>query len=391
MTWTERAQTFLKSAGLDGWLIYDFRGTNPVAAKFLNLRGLLSRRIFFYVPASGQATLIVHAIEAKSLGDLPYTLRTYSSRQSLREVLASVLSAATVAMEYSPQNDIPYVSHVDAGTLELVRSLGSTVVSSADLLQQFASWTPQQLAAHQTAVRHVEAARDLAFEYLTLQTQIGQQVHETDVQQVMVDYFRVHALEFGHAPIVAFGSHSGDPHYSPRSGHDAVLQAGDAIMIDVWCKLPEVDAPYADITWMGVYGEPSEELLNVFQIVTAARDVAVLTLSEAYKAGRQPAGFEIDRATRNYIAEQGFADAFIHRTGHSLGTRYTHGEAVHLDDYETHDSRIIAPGVALTIEPGIYLDAFGVRSEINLYVTEDGPQITTAIQRQLEVVPLSSR
>jgi Xaa-Pro aminopeptidase len=388
MTWTERAQSYLSQAGLAGWLIYDFRGVNPVAAKFLELRGLLSRRIFFYLPTSGQATLIVHAIEAKSLGALPYTLRTYSSRQSLRETLAAVLPRGPIAMEYSPQGDIPYVSHVDAGALELVRALGAEVVSSADLLQQFAAWTPAQLSAHQTAVRHVEAAKDLAFEYLTLQTQIGQAVRETDVQQVMVDYFRVHGLEFGHAPIVAFGAHSGDPHYAPQGGQDALLQAGDAIMIDVWCKLPEADAPYADITWMGVYGEASAELTRVFQIVTAARDLAVVALADAYQAGRQPAGFEIDRLTRGYIAEHGFADAFIHRTGHSLGSRHTHGDAVHLDDYETHDSRLIVPGVALTVEPGIYLDAFGVRSEINLYMGEDGPQVTTAIQRQLEVIPL---
>lgn len=389
MTWIQEAQTELQRQDLAGWLIYDFRGTNPVATRFLDLGGgLLSRRVFFFIPAEGTPTLLLHAIERGSLPDLPFAIQSYSSHASLQEALEKMLPQAKVAMEYSPNNDIPYVSHVDGGTLEVIRSLGVEVVSSADLLQIFSAWTPDQLAQHEQAAQHVLQAKTIAFEYLSLQTQMGNALRETDVQKVITDYFDSHGLVYDHPPIVGFGAHAGDPHYAPRSGSDAYLHEGDAILIDLWAKLPEDNAPYADITWMGCYGEPSEDLQTVWQLVSEARDLAVRTVQEAFDAGRFPEGREIDRATRDFIAAAGYGEAFIHRTGHSLGTRHTHGEAAHLDDFETRDTRDLRPGLAVTVEPGVYLDDFGVRSELNLVLEPDGPRVTTERQKALIVIPV---
>ena len=390
MDWIETAQAELERQGLAGWLLYDFRGSNPVAKRFLDLGGgLLSRRVFLYVPAVGTPTLLLHAIERGSLPELPFEVRVYSSRESLKEELKKMLPQAKVALEYSPDNDVPYVSHVDAGTVDMLRSLHVEVVSSADLLQAFSAWTPEQLAAHLKAAEHVLQAKDIAFEFLSLQTQMGTTIRETTLQKVITDYFDSQGLEYDHPPIVGFGSHAGDPHYSPKAGADAVLTPGDAVLIDLWAKLPEKSAPYADITWMGCYGEPSEKLLEVWKTVRDARDLAVATIQQVYDEGRHPQGREIDRATRDFISGKGYGDAFIHRTGHSLGTQHTHGEAVHLDDFETRDTRELRPGVAVTVEPGVYLKDFGVRSEINLVLEEGGPRVTTEEQRELVVVPVA--
>lgn len=387
MTWLETAQQELKDQGLAAWLIYDFRGINPVAKRFLDVgNSFLTRRIFFLIPAHGQATLLVHAIEVKSLPELPFDVRSYSSHTSLEAVLKEMLPKGKLAMEYSPKNDIPYISHVDAGTVEMLHSLGFEPVSSGDLLQAFSAWTPAQLDAHQKAVEHVLQAKDIAFEFVSLQTQMGNSLRETDVQKVITDYFDSHELIYDHPPIIGFGSHAGDPHYSPVAGSDAYLEEG-AILMDIWAKLPREDAPYADITWMGCYGDPSADLQRVWETVRDARDLAVQTIQDAYDAGRYPQGLEIDRATRDFIAAKGYGEAFIHRTGHSIGTRHTHGEAAHLDDFETRDTRDLRPGIAVTVEPGVYLDDFGVRSEINLVLEETGPRITTESQRELIVIP----
>ena len=387
MNWIETAQTELERQDLAGWLIYDFRGSNPLAKRFLQLGdGFLSRRVFLFVPPEGTPILLLHAIERGSLPEVPFEVRTYSSRQSLRAELEALLPQGKVAVEYSPNNDIPYVSFVDAGTVDLLRSLGVEVVSSADLLQAFSAWTPEQLDAHLQAAEHVMQAKDIAFEFLSLQTQMGNEVRETNVQKVITDYFDSHRLEYDHPPIVGFGSHAGDPHYAPRPGSDACLKEGDAILIDLWCKLPQEDAPYADITWMGCYGEPSEKLQEVFEVVRDARDLAVATIRKAYIENRIPQGFEIDRAAREFITNKGYGEAFFHRTGHSIGTAHAHGEAVHLDDFETHDTRDLRPGIAVTVEPGVYLDDLGVRSELNLVLEENGPRVTTGEQRELVVV-----
>ncbi len=384
MDWIARAQSELKAQDLAAWLLYDFRGSNPVFKRFLKLGGLLSRRVFLLVPAEGRPTLLVHAIERGSLPELPFEVRSYSSRQSLEQSLRDLVPKSRVAMEYSPENDIPYLSFVDAGTVDLLRRLGVEVVSSGDLLQAFSAWTPGQLEAHLKAAEHVLTAKDLAFDYLTKRK--GVAVRESEVQGVITEHFDARGLVYDHPPIVGFGPHASDPHYAPQPGKDAVLKRGDAILIDLWAKLPEEGAPYADITWMGVCGEPSSELKKVWTVVRDARDLATQAIRQAYREGRYPEGREIDRLTRDFIAAAGYGESFIHRTGHSLGSVTTHGDAAHLDDFETRDTRLLRPGFGVTVEPGVYLKDFGVRSELNLYLSEDGPQVTTEAQLELIVV-----
>jgi Xaa-Pro aminopeptidase len=390
MEWISTAQRELKRQRLAGWLIYDFRGSNPLAKRFLSLGpGMLSRRLFLFVPPEGRPVLLVHAIEKGSLEGLPFEVRTYSSRQSLVTQLRALLPKGEVALEYSPMADIPYVSHVDAGTVDLVRSLGVTPVSSANLLQAFSAWSPEQVSDHLEAAAHVMKAKDLAFEFIAQEVAAGRKPREAEVQGVIVDYFVSQGLDYDHPPIVGFGPNSGDPHYAPVAGRDRELTQGEAILIDLWCKKPKESAPFADITWMGACGEPSPELQSVFTVVKEARELAVTTIRTAYDEGRYPQGRMIDRAVRDFIAGKGYGEAFTHRTGHSLGTRFVHGDAAHLDDFETSDSRELRPGLAVTVEPGIYLAGFGVRSEVNVVLEERGPRVTTGRQDELVVVASS--
>lgn len=386
MNWITTAQEELRRQGLAGWLIYDFRGSNPVAKRFVGLGGLITRRIFLLVPAQGRPTLLVHAIERGSLPELPFEIISYSSRVSLEAELASLLPEGQLAMEYSPRNDIPYLSHVDAGTVELMRELGANPVSSGDLLQAFSAWSSQQTAAHERAAAVLYRAKDRAFEHITEAASTGRTVDESELQRVIIEELERGGLIFDHAPIVAFGPNTGDPHFqTPRSGGRR-LETGDAILLDIFAKEDAPDAPYADITWMGVYGEASSELNEVFAVVRDARDTGVQVMRDAYAAGRRPTGSEVDRVVRDQIIARGYGEAFIHRTGHSLGSDSTHGDAVHLDDFETRDTRRLLPGIAVTVEPGVYLSEFGVRSEINVVLEENGPRITTEPQRELTVV-----
>lgn len=386
MDWIDEAQEELRRQGIPAWLIYDFRGSNPIAARFLGLQGLITRRVFLLVPAQGRPTLLVHAIEQGSLPELPFDVASYSSRDSLEAELAAILPAERVAMEYSPRNDIPYISHVDAGTIELVRELGAQPVSSGDLLQVFSIWTPGQLESHERAAKAVYAARDAAYAFMREMLADGREVSEDRVSKVIVDELERLKMTSHHGPIVGFGPHSGDPHFDTPQTNGRVLAPGDAILLDIFAKEDSPEAPYADITWMGSCGEPSKELAEVFEVVRGARDSAVRTMRDAVEAGRFPSGNEADRAARQHIIGKGYGEAFIHRTGHSLGTESTHGNAVHLDDFETRDTRKVLPGIAVTVEPGVYLGDFGVRSEIDVYMERDGPTITTDPQRELSIV-----
>ena len=388
--WLDEAQTELEKQGLAGWLIYDFKGSNPVAGRFLGLQdSLMSRRVFLFVPAEGTPTLLVSAIDRGSLPKLPYQIRSYSSRQSLESELKALLPADKVALEYSPLNDIPHISHVDAGTVELVRSSGAEPVSSANLLQIFSAWSKRQLKMHLEAAEHVSKAKDLAFEYISFRAHTKGEVREAEVQSVITDYFDAKNLIYDHPPIVGFGAHSGDPHYSPNADSDTALEPGDVVLIDLWAKLNTTEAPYADITWMGCYERPTPKVREVFETVRDARNLAFKTIQKAYQEGRYPQGCEIDRVTRDFVIGKGYGPAFNHRTGHSIGTRSAHGDAAHLDDFETHDTRELSPGIGVTIEPGVYLSNFGVRSEVNVYLDEKGPRLTTRAQRDLLILPLA--
>lgn len=383
--WIRVAQAELTKLELPGWLIYDFRRLNRIAARFLRLGpGMLTRRVWLYVPAEGQPTLLVHAIERGSLDpELPVTVRSYSSHGSLRRELAAMLPPGRIAMEYSPQGDIPYLSFVDAGTMEMLRSLGVEPVSSGDLLQVFSSWTEEQMAAHRQAAEHCLRAKDEAYAWMTARLKEGAEVRETQVQDVITAYFEAHGLEYGHAATVGFAANAGDPHYTPVHGSDRPLEAGDAILIDLWCKLPGAGNPYGDITWCGSYGEPTAEHTRLFEVIATARDLGVRYIRESVARGEYPRGCDVDDIVRRHIEAHGHGEAFTHRTGHSIGLDSPHGEGVHLDNFETHDTRRVLPGMAVTIEPGIYLPHIGVRTEINLIMHTDGPEVTTDLQFEL--------
>ncbi|MEJ2666065.1 MAG: M24 family metallopeptidase [Deinococcales bacterium] len=393
MDWLTTAQAALRADGLDAWLLYDFRGVNTVArariAPILN-GGVASRRVFLLVPAAGEPVLLVHAIERGSVPAQAFEVRAYSSRASLEAELRRLLTGRTrLAMEYSPAGDNPYVGIVDAGTVELVRSLGVEVASSGNVAQALETWSSAQVSAHLEAAEAVLAAKDRAFGFLAERLELGRPVRETEVQDVITQYFQERDLTFDHPPNVSFGAHAGDPHYVPRRGQDAVLAAGQVVLIDLWAKLAEDGAPYADVTWMGVCGEPDDELVRAFEAVKAARDAAFRAIAQAWDAGERPEGREIDRVARDLLASRGYGDeVFIHRTGHSLGTAHTHGDAVHLDDFETCDRRRLLTGLGLTIEPGVYFPDFGVRSEIDVLLEDDGPRATTDLQADLERLPV---
>lgn len=380
----------LDRAGIDGWLVYDFRGSNAPARPLL--RALLgeqlgSRRVFLYVPSHGTPILLAHAIEAGTLsGARGVDTRIYSSTESLDEELRQALAGArTVAMDYSPRGDNPYVGSVDAGTVERVRSLGVDVVSAGDVAQVMQVWTEEQLEQHLRAADVVLRAKDAAFGFLGEALSLGRAVTEAEVQGVITDVFDDAGCVYDHGPNVSFGAHAGDPHHAPS--HERTLAHGEVVLIDLWCKVDDAPAPYADVTWMGHAGPPTERVGRAFEAVREARDAAFRAVVEAYAAGRWPTGAEVDRAAREVLEKAGYGQAFTHRTGHSLGTVSAHGLAAHLDDFETRDERPLRPGLGFTIEPGVYCEDFGVRSEINVFIGGGGPHATTDLQAELEVLP----
>lgn len=373
-------QNVVRAAGLDGWLLYDFRGLNPFPSQLLKLgQGILTRRWFLYVPAKGQATLIHHRIEASTwqhiLPDENITRQLFAAHEELDDALRATLRRGQkIAMEYSPMGEVPYVSYVDGGTLERVRACGVEVVSSADLLQYFLTWGEGDREAHDRAVQGVIRAKDLAFHLIHERLRTGQRVTELEVQDRIVQQLTADGLEFDHAAIVAFGSHASDGHYAPSAETDRVLEWGQCVLIDLWAGVR--DRPMADITWVGFAGEPTEEYLRAWEAVRDARDLAIQLLTTR----AVQAGWQVDRAARDLIVSRGLGLYFRHRLGHSLGRNFPHGQSVNLDDWETHDTRSLLPGLAVTIEPGVYPGPFGIRSEVNLLITESGGVVTTPIQ-----------
>jgi Xaa-Pro aminopeptidase len=377
-----RLQTALRGSGLDGWLLYDFRGLNPFAGQLLDLRGeMLTRRWFLYVPTSGAATLIHHRIEESAwqqlLPDPSVQRKLFSAHQELDAVLRQTLAgAARIAMEISPRGAVPYVSYVDAGTVERVRECGVEVVSSGDLLQGFFVWDAADREAHLRAVAGVIRAKDAGFRLMDERLAARELVTELEAQEVVVRQLVEAGVAFDHPPIVAFGSHASDGHYTPNPASNRTLEDGMCVILDVWAGIP--DRPMADITWVGFAGEPTAEYLHVWQAVRGARDLAIQMLTS--KSAQE--GWQVDRAARDLLAERGYTAAFRHRLGHSLGRNHPHGPSVNLDDFETHDTRSLLPGLAVTVEPGVYLGHMGVRSEVNVLITEEGATVTTPIQTE---------
>jgi Xaa-Pro dipeptidase len=391
-------QRALKDAGLDGWLFYDFRQSDPLAYRILKLdpKQFSTRRWFYFVPAEGEPTRINHAIEQGKLDRLPGRRLIYSSWPLLHEHLRQVLGAAgngrgaRVAMQYSPENSIPYISRVDAGTIELVRSLGAEPVTSADLVQLFeAVWTDEQYRSHVRAANNIHNIIQEAFAEVGRALRAGREVTEYEIQQFMVQRFEDENMTCdGDHPIVSVNANAASPHYQPNAEKFAPIRRGDFLLLDVWAKQQTPGAVYADQTWTGFVGdEPSEEHIKVFNIVRDARDAAIEFVRESVKAGREIKGAEVDDVSRGVIERAGYGEYFTHRTGHSIGEE-VHGNGAHIDNLETRDSRKIIPRTCFSIEPGIYLPGnFGVRSEIDLYVGDGDIEVTgQPIQTELVLI-----
>jgi Xaa-Pro aminopeptidase len=385
-------QAAIQGLGLDGWLLYDFRGLNVLAGRVVGLGGdgMLTRRWFYFVPARGDPRKLVHRIESHALDSLPGTAQVYLRWQELEAGVASLVAGVRrVAMEYVPRNANPYVSRVDAGTIELVRSCGVEIVPSGDLVQLFeACWDDDQWAMHLEAARHTRTAFDVAFAFIAEGVRQKGSVRETEVQRRILDHFAAHGLVADHAPICAVGPHSGDPHYSPGPGSDAPIREGDFVLIDLWGKLDRPRSVYSDLTWTGFVGrEVPARYAEVAQIVFRARDAAIARVQEAFRSRTPLQGWQVDQAARDVIDQAGYGAAFCHRTGHSIGQE-THGNGANMDNIETHDERRVLPRTCFSIEPGIYLPEFGVRSEVNVFIDGQEKVHVTGGPPQTEVLAL---
>jgi Xaa-Pro aminopeptidase len=385
-------QSSLRDLGMDGWLLYDFRGINVLARRVLGLPSdaMLSRRWFYFVPARGEPRKLVHRIEPKALDFVPGARQTYLLWQELESgVAALVAGSRRVAMEYVPRNANPYISRVDAGTVELVRSSGVEVVPSGDLVQLFeATWDDEQWTMHLDAARHTRSAYDAAFSFIADRLRQQGAVRETEVQRRILDHFKAHQLTTDHPPIVAVGPHSGDPHYEPSAASDGTIREGEFVLIDLWAKQDKPRAVYSDLTWTCFAGpEVPARHREIFAIVARARDAAIACVREAFMARRPLQGWQVDQAARSVIQQAGYGDYFCHRTGHSIGQE-THGNGANMDDLETHEVRRVLPRTCFSIEPGIYLPEFGVRSEVNVFVDARGEVHVTGGEPQKEIVAL---
>jgi Xaa-Pro dipeptidase len=379
-------QQALKKDGLDGWLLYDFHGSNPIARRLTDLTAstkMATRRWYYLVPAEGSPRGLVHAIERHNLDALPGEKQPYAGREQLAAGLKHLLTGMKrVAMEYSPGNAIPYVSRVDAGTVEAVRQLGVDVVSSGDLIQRFeAIWSDEALTSHRAASERLYRIKDRAF--ALIRQRLGRGLNEYDVQHAMMQWFEGEGLVSDSAPCVAAQENSGNPHYQPTAAVHRDIHAHEIVLLDLWGKLRTPGAVFADITWVGYTGATvPDTYANAFAAARDGRNAGIELVKGAARERRDLRGYEVDRAVRTVIDRAGYGPQFIHRTGHSLGEE-VHGNGVHMDDYETHDERHLIPGTGFTIEPGIYTPEFGVRTEINMYVGEHDAEVTGPMQNEI--------
>ena len=378
----------LAAVGADGWLLFAFRGLNPVAERVLDLEGMNSRRLFVLLPAKGDPIAVAHRIELQSMASFPGRVVPYSRWEELHAALGSVVKGRTLAMEISPEDAVPYLDRVPFGVVQLIQRLGGKVVPSGALVSRFAArWTAAEVADHRFAA---EVLAEVARAELGRVVREGDQgLTETAVQARVIAAAEQRGLVFDTPPIVGFGVNSANPHYEPRAGHDATLRAGQVVLLDLWAGRSK-STVFADQTWMGFAGaRPPERVSAVWEVIRKARDAAASAVRDAAATGRPIAGFEADRAARGVIEAAGYGQAFVHRTGHSID-RDLHGSGPHLDDYETHDDRRLMPGLGFSVEPGIYLpDEFGVRSEINMFWGEDGPEVTPR-EPQRELITANS-
>jgi len=382
-------QAALADAGVDGWLIFDFHGLNPIARGVLSLNGMATRRTFVLIPREGKPSAITHAIEQGPWRDWPsqWEKTAYSSWRMLEDQLKKLVSGKQVAMEYSPGDSIPYLDRVPAGVLEMVRAAGATVVSSGELVSRFyAVWTEENLASHR------RAAEVIAGIVMEAGTSAGEKakgkfpLNEYELQRWILDRFAIEGLETDHGPIVAIGANAANPHYEPSPDASSTISRGEILLIDLWAK--EKNGLYADQTWMFSLGEPGDANEKVWSAIRGARDAALDLLRERIGSGSPVRGCEVDDAARAVITTAGFGDFFPHRTGHSIDPQDLHGSGPHIDNLETREERLLIPGIGFSIEPGVYIPGqVGMRTEVNCYVGASELLVTPSqIQKDLIIV-----
>jgi Xaa-Pro aminopeptidase len=379
----------LAADGLDAWLLYDFRGINPIAADVTGVAKqgghLSTRRWYYLIPAVGEPRALVHAIEPGALAHLPGRTERYAGREQLEAGLERLVGGLRrVAMEYSPGCAIPYVSRVDAGTVELIRGFGAEVVSSGDLIQRFSAiWHDAEIASHEAASRKLHRVKDRAFDAIARRIRDRVPTTEYDIQQLMATWFTDEELVSDSDPNVSAAENAGNPHYLPTAAVSRAIRADELVLLDLWAKLKQPGAVFADITWVGYSGRRAPDRhVEAFAAVRAARDAAVDLVRTAAREGRELRGWEVDRAAAAVLRQAGYGEHILHRTGHSLGET-VHGNGVNMDDYETHDDRRLLPGTGFTIEPGVYFSDFGVRSEINMIVHAQDATVTGPLQAEI--------
>jgi len=387
----DRIQEQLQAESIDGWLFYYFKNNDPISLNILGLtEGHMTRRWFYYVPAKGQPVKLVHRIELDVLDSLPGEKEAYVGWKQLEEKLSDVIGdGKNIAMQYSPKNAVPYVSRVDAGTIELLRGIGKNVVSSGNLVQSFeARWTKAQLDTHVYAVESLRKCVFEAFARVKKLIDSGEAVTEYDIQQFILQRFDHYEMTTYSPPIVAVNANSGRPHYQPSEKIFSPIKKGDFLLLDIWAKKRDIrDAVYGDITWTGFVGtEVPTKYVKIFDIVRGARDAALNYVKTAVEKDEVLHGWKVDDVARDYIRERGYVDYFLHRTGHSIGLE-VHGNGANLDNLETKDERTLIYETGFSIEPGIYLDEFGVRSEIDVYI-DKGKVIVAGGPIQEKIIPI---
>lgn len=384
-----RIQSALCERNFDAWLFYDHHHRDPIAYRILGLRPelMVTRRWFYLVPAKGDPVKLVHRIEAGHLDTLPGSKRSYSSWQELQQNLQQMVKPYPgLVMQYSPQNAIPYVGLVDAGTVELLRSFGVNVLSSGDLVSEFeAVLTDEQIASHYAARDAIDRIIPEAFKVIGQRVRDGG-TNEFEIAQWILEAFRRENLLSQDTPIVGVNAHSGDPHFEPRADRSERMKEGDFVLLDVWAKTKDRDACFYDITWTGFIGKnPSDRQREIFSIVRDARKLGSETVEKAFAAGRKIAGWEVDKAVRDFISSKGYGDKFVHRTGHNISSAI-HGNGANIDNFETKDERQILANTCFSIEPGIYLPEFGVRSEVNVLTRPGKAEVTGRQQEELVLI-----
>ena len=376
----------LATMDVDGWLLFDFHGINPIVKRVVGYEGMATRRLFVWLPRAGGPVAVAHRIELQGIEGFPGEVRPYASWQELHRLLGEVVSGKQVAMEISPDDAVPYLDRVPAGVVGLVERLGGTVVPSAKLVSLFAArWSQAELEGHRAAA---EAIADIARRTIgEVIEQVGK-AREAAVQRDVLRAMENAGLTTDHPPIVAFGANAANPHYEPHEGADAELKRGEVVLVDLWGG-KTLNSVFADQTWMGFSGAtPPDEVMRVWTTTRDAREAALRRLEQAFAAGRSVSGADLDDAARGHITEQGYGDAFVHRTGHCIDTDL-HGSGPNIDNFESNDLRELLPGTGFSIEPGIYLEGrFGVRSEINVYLHESGPE-PTPVERQHDLITLA--